>query len=139
MTEERLAETSLVAARALSSAHGRDVYQRTFAEERGRSLTGLGGGKPGVPAPPTSAVAIAIPMVAATADPDETVIGALAPAGAPLPFVPGSFKPAPSVAEAPVVRPPFDPDATLQPVLNSDETLPFVKILPSQTLKGKPR
>jgi len=115
------------------------LFARAFRAER--ALTG----QPAKPPP-------ALPMVvgvqtasdhaagvgavaAALATMDETAFAPLPNLGVPvLPFQAGAFEPPVAAAVIATAREPFDPDTTLAPALNADETLPFVKQLPSATL-----
>lgn len=111
------------------------LYGEIFARERA-----LLRGEPEKPKPPPP---IAAPPPPAPSPPaatsvDQTEMVPMLKLGGPaLPFVDGKFEP-PKEPVEPREERPDSPDGTQLHVQVELDTLPFVRILPSQTLKKKP-
>jgi hypothetical protein len=112
------------------------LYGEIFARERARLR-----GEPDKPVPPPPAAAPPARLLPPDPPPatavDETAMLPRLTLGSPaLPFVDGKFEP-PKQPVEPRQERANDPDGTQLHVQVEIDTLPFVRILPSQTLKKK--
>ena len=117
---------------------GNDMLQRLYGELFYRERAGLRGEPERVQAKTVAVQAAPAAVAEAPPSMEETAMAPLIlNSGPALPFVEGKFEPVAQAAEPRQERP-FDAYATRLPTSGDGDTLPFVRLLPSQTLQKKP-